>query len=171
MDNQVSEIEQLLALAHADAEPVLADEALRKLVIFELEGERYALAGACVSEIVALGAICFVPGCPPSLDGVISVRGDILSVINLYTLLGKRTPQRRDGASLLLGHTRAMHSALRVGCVLDVTDVAESAIQSPLANLSAPMAQIVSGVVAWRGEPVIILDLERLFDDYLLRLA
>lgn len=143
------------------------DELTRKLVIFTLGEELFAFPGENVREILPMGRIFFVPGCPASLDGVINVRGDIESVISLFNLLGKTPPNSIADEAILLGKTNEMQSGLRVGRVIDVLDVAEKEIQSPGEGLSDQIAHLLSGLTIHAGKVVLILDMTRLFNDYL----
>ena len=78
---------------------VNVDEPLVKLVIFALGNEHFAFQGDCIHEILTKVDVFFVPGCPPSLEGVINVRGDIESVIRPHGLLHLLCFQgRRPGA-------------------------------------------------------------------------
>lgn len=171
MDQQPTGLERILAergREGADADD--GDDTSCKLVIFDLGGEWFAIPGPNVREILPLGPVYFVPGCPPSLDGVINVRGDIESVINLYALLGKPPPQESRDGTILLGRAAAMRSGIRVGRVVDVLDVRASAIQPPHGVLPEHMRRIVSGFMTHQGSAVVVLDLERIFDDYRLAL-
>lgn len=143
------------------------DEVTHKLVIFVLDDELFAFPGEQVREILPMGKIFFVPGCPASLDGVINVRGDIESVISLFSLLGKTPPANIADGAILLGETAEMQSGIRVGRVLDVLDVAEKDIQSPSTSLPEQILHLVSGLTMHDGKVVLILDMSRLFHDYI----
>ena len=71
----------------AQKEIVNIDEPLVKLVIFALGDDQFAFLGEGIHEILTKVDVFFVPGCPPSLEGVINVRGDIESVIRPHDLL------------------------------------------------------------------------------------
>lgn len=83
---QLSEILERRRQANSGILDVEAPTA--QMVIFALGNELFAFPGANITEILPLSPIYFVPGCPPSLEGVINMRGDIASVIRLSDLLG-----------------------------------------------------------------------------------
>ena len=64
------------------------ERAVRQLLIFELDGSPYALPVECVREIVRLRPITPVPRVPADVRGVISLRGEIVQVIDLRRRLG-----------------------------------------------------------------------------------
>ena len=167
MEQEQSGLDKILGLRReASAEIVNVDEPMVKLVIFELGGEWFAFPGEAVREILPQVDIFFVPGCPPSLEGVINVRGDIESVISMAGLLGKAVTQTAPTSSILRGQGGGMHSGIRVDRVVDVLDVVQSAIQPPPTTLPEHMRRIVSGLMQHQDVPVVILDLNRIFEDY-----
>jgi purine-binding chemotaxis protein CheW len=56
---------------------------LATMLLFELAGERCAVPAEVVREIVALAALTPVPTAPPSVCGVVQVRGQIFPVLDL----------------------------------------------------------------------------------------
>ena len=167
MEEPLTTLADILARKRQSAgQTVDVDEPLVKLVVFALGEQRFAFYGEVISEVLADSEVYFLPGCPPSMEGVINVRGDIESVIRLRAVLG--LPEARDAAAsrILLGRTRAMRSGLRVDRVEDVLDVPQSAIQPPPHTLTEPLRPLVLGIVLLGGQPVHLLDLERILADY-----
>ncbi|MBF0257195.1 MAG: chemotaxis protein CheW [Gammaproteobacteria bacterium] len=171
-------LDELLARREAESAQVIeVDEAQVKLVIFRLGEECFALRGAQVREILPAGEIFYVPGCPDSLVGVINLRGDVESVVQLDRLLqrsGARDNGVRDSARpgfILLLQASAMRTGLLVDEVEDVIDVVESALQPPLATLPSPLDQWVDASLVWRDQGIPCLDGERLLRDYRARLG
>ncbi len=160
-------LDQVLAARRAArAEVVDVDEPTVKLVVFELAGQRFAFPGDRVREILSDAEVFFVPGSPPSLEGVINVRGDIESVILLEGLL--QLPERSGvrESSILLGRGSTMTSGIRVDRVVDVTDVSQGAFQPPPDTLPEPMRSLVRSVLQLQDRPVAVLDLDRIFDAF-----
>jgi purine-binding chemotaxis protein CheW len=69
--------------------PLDALDARVRHVVFRLERDRYALPLASIREVVVAPAqYTRVPRAPPSLRGVMNLRGRVVPVIDLRTLLG-----------------------------------------------------------------------------------
>lgn len=166
-------LDQALSQRHAARRDVVnVDERTVKLVLFTLGSACYALVGTQVQEILAGAEIYPLPGCPPSLEGVINVRGDIESVIRLHDLLHPGSQAHSAHAStILLCHSAHLRSGLRVDRVLDVVDVPTSRITPAPATLAPHLQAIVTGMLQWQAQPVCVLDLERLLQDYCSALA
>ena len=150
----------------ADQDIVNVDEPRVKLVVFALGEAWFAFRGDCIREILAQTEVFFVPGCPPSLEGVINVRGDIESVIRFNDMLQLPATHAASGSSILLGRAGGISSGIRVDQVIDVVDVTQSSIQAPPATLPAHMRPLVLGVLQFQTQPVVLLDLDALFTHY-----
>ncbi len=152
----------------AQQEVVNVDEPHTQLVLFALGSSQFAFHGSHVQEILADTPVHFIPGCPPSLEGVINVRGDIESVIRLQQLLqlpANPAPVASSSA-IVLATGGGLRSGLRVDRIVDVVDVPNSNLQPPPANVADHLRPLVLGVLQWQGQPVTVLDVERLLGDY-----
>lgn len=148
-------------------EIVDVDEPEIKLVIFTLGEDWFAFPGRHIREILSNTTVFFVPGCPPSLEGVINVRGDIESVIRLNELLQLPLPAKEpQDTKIMLGKSSTLTSGIRVDEVVDVVDMPESFIQPPSATLPEQLRPFVSGVFSFGERAVTLLDLEQIFTSY-----
>jgi len=160
-------LDQLLADGSSGSgEVVNVDEPMVKVAIFALNGEWYALYGGNVREVLPPSAVFFIPGCPPSLEGVINLRGDIESVLRIKQLLGLPDGEAGRHSSILIGRGGGMTSGIRVDEVVDVVDLPESAIQASSSPLPEPLNRYVVGALRYHDRPVTLLDLELIFDEY-----
>lgn len=172
MNNERDVLAELLERRrNANQDIVMVEAPTVKLVLFAVGDALFAFPGSNVTEIFPMTTIYWVPGCPPSLEGVINVRGDMTSVIRLGDLLGVEHAADDRRASILLGRGSAMCSGLRVDHVLDVLDVLEERIQPPPSTLPERLQPWVTGVFAYQERSVLVLNLERLFQDYRAGLA
>lgn len=160
-------LDHILSQRHeARREVVNVDEPMVKLVIFALGDAWFAFHGTCIREILAEAVVHFVPGCPPSLEGVINVRGDIESVVRLHDILRLPPAAGAPGGAIMLGRGGGIQSGIRADRIIDVVDLAHSAIQPPPATLAEHLRPVVLGVAHFQDRPVTVLDLDRLFADY-----
>ncbi len=163
-----SQLEQLLAQQHTREQDIVdVDEPVTKLVIFSLADYHFALPGTAIKEILqGTEAVFFVPGMPASVEGVINVRGDIESVIQLNALLQLPVSAEQkllQGSSILLARGTDMHSGLRVDRLLDVVDIALSQIQPAPDALPEYLQPYVTGLLEFNALAVAILDIDTLF--------
>jgi purine-binding chemotaxis protein CheW len=93
-------------------------------------GEQYALAVEHVAEVVELGAVTPVPSAPSSLLGLLNLRGEIVSVVDLASVLGLHGERRPTHLLVMGGGKRA---GLAIDAVLDVATLPETSPESGLA--------------------------------------
>ncbi len=159
-------LERILSLRQeGSGEIVSVDEPVIKLVIVSLGDQWFAFHGAQIREILAEVPVFFLPGCPPSLEGVVNVRGDIESVIRLRPILGLPDMPPAVSSRILLGQASAMRSGIRVDRVEDVVDIVESTVQPPPATTDQ-LRPAMLGIFTFDGHVVHLLDLERILEDY-----
>lgn len=154
-----------------DNQIVDVDEPSVQLVIVEMAGEQFALYGYQIKEILAQTPIYFVPGCTQVIEGVINVRGSIESVINLNLLLQLDNDTQEAANHILLSSTPALTTGIKVTQVLDMLDTVASNLQPAPSTTPAHLVNFVSKVLEYHGKPVAILDLDKIFTDYVEKLG
>lgn len=164
-----SQLEEVLLQRQSQYQDIVdVDEPVIKLVIFRLGEQHFALSGETVKEVLpGTESVFFVPGMPASIEGVINVRGDIESVIQLNALLQLPDTMEKSSlhlTSILLTRSKHMHSGLRVDRLLDVLDVAQNQVQPPPEALPDYLKPYVSGLLQFNGLAVAVLEIDALFN-------
>lgn len=137
------------------------DEKLKKIVIFSIASKRYAFYGSSVKEILPLGSIFWLPSLPDFLPGLISIRGDIESVVDIRYFLGEGGGGNH-GNYIVLVDTGSFRAAILVDTIDDVTDIPLCAITPTLATLTGAARELVCGEIDWCHETVALLDIAKL---------
>jgi chemotaxis-related protein WspB len=90
------------------------------LLLFELDGQRYVLDAAQVSEVLPLIDIRALPGAAPGVAGVIDYRGATAPVLDLSALALGRRSARRLSTRIVIVHDAGGGGRQRVlGLVLE----------------------------------------------------
>jgi len=151
-----------LARAAADG-PQSRDDAtlLREFLTFQLAGDPYAVPVERVREIVRMRPVTPIPRVPAALRGVISLRGEIVEVVDLRLQLGLTPTQPTRASRIIVLHgDDGKMSGLLVDAVTDVLRVTEEAIRSDGSGESGRV-----GALCVRGDQFIsVLDFERVLD-------
>ncbi len=136
------------------AEPSL----LRELLVFFLDFAPYAVPVERVREIVRMRPITPLPGAPEIIRGVISLRGEIVQVIDLRRTLRLSSIEPTRSSRIIVIHGEDGHVAgVLVDAVTEVLRVPEEAFRpAPPDESSAIESLCVHG-----DEFVALLDLER----------
>lgn len=133
-------------------------DALAKLVVFGLQGQRYALRLAAVERIVAVAAITALPSAPAIVMGIINLQGRVIPVVDVGKRFG--LPEREIELSdrLIVARTSKRPVALLVPVVFGVVDCPQSQITA--AGRILDHARYVEGVVKLDDRLAMIHDLD-----------
>ena len=136
-------------------------EVLRQLLCVRIDGAPYAVPVENVREIVRVRAITPIPRTVSSVRGVISLRGEIIQVIDLRLRLRLAPAAVAKSNRIVVVQSDADRVAgVLVDEVREVLRVPESAIGSPPAG----EAGIVAALCTHGAEFVSIVDPERLLE-------
>ena len=153
--------EELARAAARGAEEEGEPSPIRQLLSFQLEGASYALPVECVREIVRIRPITPMPRVPEDVRGVISLRGEIVQVIDLRRRLSLPPAAPSHASRIIVVQDEDGRAAgMLVDAVSEVLRVTEDAI------LPAPPGE--SGVVeelCVRGDDFVsLIDLPRVLE-------
>ncbi|MFQ5418150.1 MAG: chemotaxis protein CheW [Myxococcota bacterium] len=134
-------------------------EDLRQLLTFEVDATPYAVAVERVREIVRIRPITPVPRMPADVRGVISLRGEIVEVIDLRRRLDLAPVEPvRSTRIIVVNSEDGRIAGLLVDAVREVFRVSEDAIQA--ANSSETEA--VEALCVRGDEFISLIDLDRI---------
>lgn len=128
-----------------------------QLVTFLLNQEEYAIGIMQVQEIIRVPQMVKVPNCEAYIDGVISIRNNLLPIINLRTYFGMEGLGYNDQMRVLIVDMGTFSAGLIVDKVSEVLRVPVNAIQPP-PKFSIESGEQLKGVVRLNdGERMILL--------------
>ena len=140
------------------------EEEKLELVIFSLADDYYAFYGSNVKEILSYEEITYVPGCPDFIIGIINVRGDIESVINIHKLMGIPEKEPDKKFRIIVAVHNDILSGILVDSVEDVIEVPVSFIKHPISTLDKKIKNFtVGGEMIFNNKYVNVLDIAKLF--------
>jgi len=158
---QTADQERLSQRALHYAAPVkeqeITSEDARLVLTFDLGIERYGIDVIHVRGIRSLGAIARVPGAPAFYQGVINVRGRIITVMDLRTFF--QIPPAENSAApneVIIIQTGKLEIALLAHQVIGVDSIPTAAIK-PVDHM--PYAHGLT------SDKIVLLDIAQLFRD------
>ena len=153
----------LLARAAAAADAAREGGAATRLELlaFRLAGDPHAIAIERVREIVRMRPVTRVPRVPAVIRGVISLRGEIVQVLDLRMRLGMEASEPKRSSRIIVLHgDEGEVCGLLVDTVDEVLRVEESALVAPGPGESGCVASLCA-----RGDEFVsLLDLEKVLD-------
>ena len=132
------------------------------IVGFKVGRETYGVPITSLHEIVRVPEITAVPDAPDYIEGVINLRGKIVSVLDLRKRLGETaiTPSRRNRI-LVVEHNGRL-SGLIVDSASEVLKIAASDVEpSPTDSLEGGL-NCVTGLGKHDGRLIVLLDMGKL---------
>lgn len=136
------------------------------VLLFALADEWYGVRIGDVREICNEYRVTPVPCAPESIQGVINLRGEIISVMDLRTLLRLPPPEEieeteEQTALIIVEEESGIVTALVVDQIGDIIEVAEESMDPPLSTADKSQAEYVTGSVYVEGKLVALLSMER----------
>lgn len=130
-----------------------------QLLIFCVDGQRYALALEVVERIVRAAEITPLPKAPAIVLGVLDVQGDVLPVLDVRSRFG--LPQRdiEPWQQFLIARVASRPMALVIDAAMEVIEVSSTEIIA--AEQIVPGMEHVRGVAVLDDGLVLIHDLEQ----------
>ncbi|HEY2922965.1 MAG TPA: chemotaxis protein CheW [Candidatus Binatia bacterium] len=126
-----------------------------EIVEFMLAYEKYGIESSYVREIHALKELTPVPCTPPFVLGIINVRGQIVSVIDMKKFFDLPERGLTDLNKVIIVHDDTMEFGILADSILGVRTISTEEIQPPLPTLTGIQAAYLRGVTK---EPTVVLD-------------
>jgi purine-binding chemotaxis protein CheW len=134
---------------------------MRRLCTFHLGGMTLALPAEDVREVIRHDVPTPVPLAPPGVTGLISLRGEIATVVDVARRLGREPLPPSAGIGLILRRERAT-LCLRADRAGDVVLAEEGSFEPSPETLRGEARELVLGTYKIRNDLVLLLDATRL---------
>jgi len=134
------------------------------IVGFRVGRETYGVPITSLHEIVRVPEITAVPDAPDYLEGVINLRGKIVSVVDLR----KRFEQKSSGidrrSRILVVEHRGRLAGMIVDSASEVLKIPESDIEAAPAVMQEGGLDCVTGLGKYHGRLIILLDINKVLE-------
>ena len=132
-----------------------------QLATFWLDGDLYGVEVAHVQEVLKSQGLTRVPLAPAAVAGLINLRGQVVTAIELRERLGR--PSRPEGTDAVVIVVRLHGEAvsLLVDSIADVVDVDASDFEAPPDTLGGPGRELIRGAFKLDGQLLLALDVQK----------
>jgi purine-binding chemotaxis protein CheW len=133
------------------------------IVGFQVGRETYGVIITSLQEIVRVPEITAVPDAPDYMEGVINLRGKIVSVIDLRKRFGDKavTPTRRN--RILVVEHKGRLCGLIVDSASEVLKIPASDVE-PSTEVFHEGLNSVTGLAKHQGRLIVLLDMDKLLE-------
>jgi purine-binding chemotaxis protein CheW len=143
-----------------ESDPSAREEPHCQIVLIAFDGEYYGINILSVLEILKVPKITWLPCSPDYIAGVISLRGNIQSVVNLKAFLKLGDSHITEQSRIILVESGELVTGLLVDEMLDILDVPENAML-PLTEQAKNLAtHYLEGKLRWNERTMTILHIE-----------
>jgi purine-binding chemotaxis protein CheW len=132
-----------------------------QLATFWLDGDLYGVEVAHVQEVLKSQGLTRVPLAPAAVAGLINLRGQVVTAIELRERLGR--PPRPEGTDAVVIVVRLHGEAvsLLVDSIADVVDVHAADFETPPDTLGGQARELIRGAYKLDGQLLLALDVQK----------
>lgn len=149
--------------SHASA-PQVKDASELRVVVFRLGDEVFGANVHQVREIIKIREFTKIPNAPSYVRGVINLRGQITTILDLRRLLGMSSEEIGSDARIIILDSRETAVGVIVDVVLGVMRMAQKDIEPPPKIADTSAMEFINGVAKNEKNLIILLDLEKLLE-------
>ncbi len=132
------------------------------IVGFRIGKETFGVPIALVHEIVRVPQITAVPDAPACVEGVINLRGRIISVVDLRKRFGEKDSSRNKKNRILVAEVDGKLVGLVVDSASEVLKIPHSDIDKPPQVYEENELNYVTGVGKLNGRLIILVDMSKI---------
>lgn len=141
-------------------------EEAKKVIVFQLNDEEYAISVKQVSSIERIQPITRVPRTADFVKGVINLRGVVTPVIDLRLRFGIEPIDFQDTTRIIIVYMNGMEVGLIVDAANDVIDIPEKSIESAPEVVGVVNVDYIEGVANLEKRILILLDLQKVLSHH-----
>ena len=118
-----------------------------------------------VQEINKLIEMTRVPQAPQYVLGILNLRGEIVTIIDLGKKLGLKSTEMSDKTRNIIVNSNGEHIGLMVEQISDVIQVEWEKVEAPPANIGEVQGRYFTGVFKTEDSLIGILDVEKVLEE------
>jgi purine-binding chemotaxis protein CheW len=147
-----------------ESSTVASEDAYQEFLCFLLGDEEYGVNIMEIKELIKPRELTEVPRAPHFVDGIISLRGVIVPVIDLRKRLGLHGQRPTAQQRIIIVRQREGYSGLKVDSVTGVVRIADCRREATPAALEGIDREFVAGIGRSDNRMVILLDVWNVAD-------
>jgi purine-binding chemotaxis protein CheW len=138
------------------------DENAVEVLEFILANEHYAVESIYIREVYPMREFTQIPGTPPFVLGLINIRGQILSVIDIRRFFDLPVKGLSDLNRVMVIQTPKMEMGVLADRIIGVRRVSQDTLQPSLPTLTGIRAEYLRGI---SRDGLVVLDVQKMVAD------
>ncbi len=142
----------------------VSGSAAGRYLCFSLGKEKFAMPLLQVKEVIANTETTNIPQAPPYFKGIMNLRGQVLSIIDLRSKLKVGKPDVNGETTIVILDVSGLFLGVIVDSVDSVTTFEESSISEPPTHDTAVKADYIVGVARHEKNLTLLIDLKKVLN-------
>lgn len=134
-------------------------------VTFHMEGETYGVNVMQVQEVLRATEIAPVPGAPNYVLGIINLRGNVVTVLDIRKRFGLEPRQADESTRIIIVESQGQTTGMMVDSVAEVEDVETEEIDIAPNVGSDDASKYIDGVVNRDKSLLILVNVDRVLEE------
>jgi purine-binding chemotaxis protein CheW len=135
----------------------------QQYVVFELDQEQYGVKIGDVESIIKMQPITRIPHSPAFIEGVTTLRGKVLPVVDLRKRFGLQMRDVGQNGRIIVTGTGGTEIGMMVDGVSEVLTISDRTIEAAPAITTSIESAYITGIAKFEQRLIILLDLRRVF--------
>ena len=135
-----------------------------RVLAFKLGRENYCADIRQIKEVVKAASVTEVPNTPDLIAGVMNLRGQIITLVDLRRFFSSPAPLIKQSASVIISDVTKSTAGLIVDDTKESIDIEVSDIQPPLETLGENLLRYTKGQVQHNSEMMAVIDLKAVLE-------
>lgn len=137
---------------------------IEKYIVFQLQGQSYAASIQQIVSIELLQEVVALPQTSEFIDGITTLRNEVVPIIDLKTRMGLTRSEKTDQTRVLLSNVNHVQVGFVVDEANDVIDIDASTIEEAPTTIKGVNGNFLQGVAKLEDRLLLLLDLEHILN-------
>lgn len=133
-----------------------------RVLSFSIGGENYCIDINEAKEIIKLNRVTKVPNTPEFIAGVMNLRGEIISLIDIRNFFGLNESKRIEDGRVIATDIKGPLIGILIDKINETFEIEESSIQPPLSTSNGEAVEYTKGQVQLKEKILVFLDLDKI---------
>jgi purine-binding chemotaxis protein CheW len=141
----------------------LKEETLQ-LIVFRLGREWYGVEITKVKEVIKVSKVTYLPSAPEHIAGIISLRGNILSIMDLKMIFNLPHEMPTDKTRIMAIESGILETGFLVDEVVETIEVPVSKMEPSLLTLSPDRGKYIEGQCKLDNKLIALINVEKVLE-------
>lgn len=113
-----------------------------RVLVFDIDGKHFGLDADSVREVLAAAALTQIPQAPPTIRGILDIRGTVVPVFDTRALLGLPSRPIRAADHFVISFAESKVIGLHVDHAVEIIEIDDSTVENAFSDGDVRLAGI-----------------------------